>query len=97
MDSPSGGRLNVALIGAAALSVFCWICLYAAFADFAQAGFELWAQPSLLHGLAGAALVLFHALGLLLLFLVAGGAIALIISEAPTQHVDDRKLNGTSH
>ena len=96
MDSPSGGRLNVSLIGAAAFSVFCWICLYAAFADFAQMGFELLAQPSLLHSLAGAALVLLHALGLLLLFLLAGGAVALIIGAVPT-HVDDRRFNGTSH
>ena len=97
MDSPSGGRLNVALIGAAALGAFCWICLYAAFADYAQMGFELMAQPTLLHNLGGATLVLLHALGLLLLFLLAGGAFVLIISEALTEHVDNRRFNGTTH
>ena len=55
------------------------------------------ARPSVLHSLAGAALVLLHALGLLVTFLLAGGALALIISEAPTEPADEHRFNGTSH
>ena len=94
MEDPSGGRSGTAFIAAVAFSVFCWICLYAAFADFAQAGFSLLARPSGWHGVAGAALVALHALGLLLLFVMAGGALALIVSETPPEGVEDR-VNGT--
>jgi hypothetical protein len=97
MTSPSGGRVNVALIVAIAFSVFCWVCLYAAFADFAQLGFELMAQPSPLHSAAGVAFVLMHALGLLLLFLLAGGALAVMVSTVTEQNGEDRAVNGTSH
>ena len=48
---------NLALIGAVLFSAFCWVCLYAAFADFAQAGFELMARPGLGHSIAGAGMV----------------------------------------
>jgi hypothetical protein len=92
----SGVRVNVALIAAIAFSVFCWVCLYAAFADFAQLGFELM-TGSLLHSAAGVALVLMHALGLLLLFLLAGGAVAVMVSAATEHNGEDRALNGSSH
>jgi len=96
MKSPSGIRINVALIVAIAFSVFCWICLYAAFADFAQLGFELMMQPSLLHSAAGVALVLMHAVGLLLLFVLAGGTVAIMVS-ATEHNGEDRTVNHTSH
>jgi len=97
MKSPSDVRVNGALIVAIAFSVFCWICLYAAFADFAQLGFELMMRPSLLHSAAGVALVLMHALGLLLLFLLAGGAVAVMLSVATEHDGEDRTVNHTSH
>jgi hypothetical protein len=95
--SPSGFRVDVALILAIAFSVFCWICVYAAFADFAQLGFELMTRPSLLHSAAGIALVLLHALGLVLLFVLAGGAVAVMVSEATEYNGEDHAVNGTSH
>ena len=97
MTSPSRLRVNGALILAITFSVFCWICLYAAFADFAQLGFELMMQPSLLHSAAGVALVLMHALGLLLLFVLAGGAVAVMVSTATEHNGEDRTVNHTSH
>ena len=98
MKSPSRIRVNGALFVAIAFSVFCWICLYAAFSDFAQLGFELMMRPSLLHSAAGVALVLMHALGLLLLFLLAGGAVAVMLSVATEQNgEEDRTVNHTSH
>jgi hypothetical protein len=97
MGTPSGGRFDFGVLAAIAFSVFCWICLYAGFANFAQTGFELLGQPSAWHRLAGGGLVLLHAFGLLLLFVLAGGAVALMVSEVPPEHVDDRRLNGTSY
>jgi len=97
MKTPSAIRVNVALIMAIAFSVFCWICLYAAFADFAQLGFELMMRPSPLHSAAGMMLVLMHTLGLLLLFVLAGGAVAVMVSTATEHNGKDREINGMSH
>ena len=84
---------NLALIGVVLFSAFCWVCLYAAFADFAQAGFELLARPGFAHSIAGAGMVALHALGLLLLFVLAGGAVAALV-RAPRETVRQR-LGGT--
>ena len=97
MKSPSGGGVNVALIVGIAFSVFCWVCLYAAFADFAQLGFDLMTRPSVLHSAAGVTLVLMHALGLLLLFLLAGGAVALMVGAVTAPDGEDHAVNGASH
>ena len=97
MKTPSRKSLSAGLVAAVAFSVFCWVCLYAAFADFAQLGFEMVARPSPWHTAAGFALVMFHALGLLLLFLLAGGAVAVMLSDAMEHDGDHREVNGTSH
>src|SRR5262245_15597407 len=98
MQTPYGSRLNVGVIAAIAFSAFCWICLYAAFADFAQIGFDLLARSSALYSVVGSALIVLHALGLVMLFLLAGGAVAIMVSEATQHDVRDRReFNGTSH
>jgi hypothetical protein len=89
-------KLNLALVGVVLLSAFCWVCLYAAFADFAQAGFELMAQPGLGHSVIGAGMVALHALGLLLLFVLAGVAAAAVV-RSPRQAVRQRHANGAPH
>lgn len=89
-------KLNVSMIAAVLLSAFCWLCLYAAFANFAQAGFELMTRPGVVHSLAGVALVVLHALGLLLLFVLAGSAVAAVVRNL--RHAGrDRHANGTLH
>ena len=87
---------NLALIGVVLFSAFCWVCLYAAFADFAEAGFELMARPGLGHSIAGAGMVALHALGLLLLFVLAGGAVAAVV-RSPRHAAGGRHASGTSH
>ncbi len=90
-------NLNIALIGAVLFSAFCWICLYAAFADFAEAGFALMTRPGLAHSVGGAVMVVLHGLGLLLLFVLAGGAVAALV-RIPNQHNGhDRHVNGSAH
>jgi len=96
MNTPTRTRASLGLATAVAFSVFCWICLYAAFADFAETGFEMVARQSAWHTAAGLTLVMLHALGLLLLFLLAGGAVAVMVSET-MEHGGDRTVNGTSH
>lgn len=96
MNSPSGTRLNAAPIVTVAFSVFCWICLYAAFADFAQAGSEMIAGSGVLRAVAGAVLVALHALGLLLLVVLGAGAVVMI-REAADARINDRRLNGNAH
>jgi len=86
---------NFALMGAVLFSAFCWVCLYAAFADFAQSGFELMAQPGLSHPVIGAGMVALHALGLLLLFALAGGAVAAVV-RSPRAAMRQHHANGTS-
>jgi hypothetical protein len=87
---------NVALIAAVLFSAFCWLCLYAAFENFAQAGFDLMTRPGLVHSAAGAGLVALHALGLLLVFVLAGGAVAAVV-RTPRHAIGHRHANGAPH
>ena len=96
MDSRRWGKPNFALIGAVLFSVFCWVCLYAAFANFAQTGFELMTLAGFWHSVAGAALVGLHALGLLLVFVLAGGTVAALV-RTPQVGNHDRHVNGNAH
>ncbi len=86
----------LALIGVVVFSAFCWVCLYAAFGDFAQAGFELMARPGVGPSIVGAAMIALHALGLLLLFGLAGGAVAALV-RSPRDGVGRHEANGASH
>jgi hypothetical protein len=96
MNPRSLGKANFALVGAVLFSAFCWLCLYAAYADFAQAGFEAMKLGGLWHPVAGAALVGLHALGLLLVFVLAGGAAAALVRNPPDSR-QDRQVNGSAH
>ena len=89
-------KLNASLVVAVLFSAFCWLCLYAAYANFAQAGFELVTRPGSLNSVAGVALVTLHALGLLLLFVLGGGAAAALLRSS---HHAGRggHANGTLH
>jgi len=97
MGPGPGAKLNVALVGAVLFSAFCWLCLYAAFADFAQAGLAMMTRPGLSHSVGGAVMVVLHALGLLLLFVLAGGAVAALVRTADHHHGHDRHVNGNAH
>ena len=78
-----------------AFSAFCWICLYAAFADFAEAGFELMTRPGLAASRGRRRDGLLHGLGLLLLFVLAGGAVAALV-RIPNQHNGRRPPGSTA-
>ncbi len=79
MNRDAATKPNLALMGAVLFSAFCWLCLYAAFDGFAQAGFDLMTQPSAADSIVGAAMVGLHALGLLLVFVLAGGGVAALV------------------
>lgn len=96
MEPDARRTLNLALIAAVLFSAFCWLCLYAAFEDFARAGFDLMTRPGIAHSVAGAGLVALHALGLLLVFVLAGGAVAALV-RSPRHAIGHRHVNGTSH
>ncbi len=76
MKPTAKGETNYTAIGALIFSAFCWLALYAVYADFAQSGIELLARPSVLRSAEGVLLIGFHAFGLLLVLALLIGAVA---------------------
>ena len=71
-------QVNYAPILAVVFGAFCWLSLYALYADFAQRGFELLHRPGFMSGVEGIVLLGLYALGLVLLLgcgLAAVGAL----------------------
>jgi hypothetical protein len=95
MKSTATGQINYTAIMALIFSVFCWLTLYAVYADFAQSGIELMARPGFLRSVEGVILIGLHAFGLLLLWAFAVGLVAVIARLAFHTASHDGRMSGT--
>ena len=95
MKPTAKGEINFAAIAALIFSAFCWLTLYAVYADFAQSGVELMARPGFLRSAEGVILIGLHAFGLLLLWGFAAGVVAAIARLALRATPDNHRMSGT--
>lgn len=97
MKPTAKGEINYAAIAALVFSAFCWLSLYAVYADFAQSGMDLLARPGLLRPAEGTLLIGLHAFGLLLLWAFVLGAVAAVAQLALHTTSHDHRISGSSH
>ena len=78
MTETKNDQINYAPILAVVFGAFCWLGLYALYANFAQRGFELLHRAGFISSVGGVVLIGLYALGLVLLLgcgLAAVGAL----------------------
>lgn len=97
MKTTVKGEINYAAIAALIFSVFCWVALYAVYADFAQSGVELLERPGILRSGEAVLLIGLHTFGLLLLWAFLLGAVAAVarLVLLTTSRAD--RISGTPH
>ncbi|HEX9302411.1 MAG TPA: hypothetical protein VF959_08690 [Casimicrobiaceae bacterium] len=88
-------EINYAAIAALIFSAFCWLTLYAVYADFAQSGIDLLGRPGFFRSAEGLVLIGLHAFGLLLLWGLALGAVATLARLALHPASDSHRMSGT--
>ncbi len=97
MKPTAKGEINYTAITAVVFSAFCWLSLYAVYADFAQSGIDLLVRPGFLRPAEGAVLIGLHAFGLLLLWAFVLGAVAAVARLALHTTSHDQRISGRSH
>jgi len=96
MKPMNKGQPNYAMVGAIVLSLFCWLGLYAVWADFGETGVELLRGSSgVLPSVEGAILIALNAFGLLALGAFGLAAVALLARTGRHDARDGRRMPGT--
>ena len=74
-------QINYAPVAAAVIGAFCWLGVYAVYANFAHRGLELLQRPDIISSLKGSLLLGLYAAGVLLLVACGIGTIVVLIKS----------------
>ncbi len=94
MRAKRNDQPNYAVPGAIVLSLFCWLGLFAVWANFGQSGFDLLRAPGILSTVEGAILVALNAFGLLVLAAFGIAGVAALVRIGHDDARQTRRISG---